>query len=445
MLRLYPFFLVGLTFILYGPPSRAEDILQVYRDAALNDPTLAASAANLQATRETKPQARALLLPNVNALAEGARSFNVRSSSLGGDRNFNSHQVGVQLTQPIFNQSSLVRLRQADSTISQAEAEFASAEQDLLLRTAEGYFGVLEALDTLTSVIANKNATAQQLEQANRRFEVGLITITDVFEAQARFDQEVANEIVARNDLANSLEALRTITDKYYDELFELNEKAPFPPPDPADPKAWVKQAMANNPDIRSAMFGVDTSRENINLQKADHYPTLDLNAEYFNTDNGLINQNGQRVGLQLSIPIFQGGAVVSRTREAAYQHEASKETLEGVQRDVVRQAQDSYRGVVASISRIEALDQTRISSKSSVEATEAGFDVGTRTIVDVLNEHRDLFQAERDYSVSRYVYILNFLRLKAAAGELTVKEFEAINAWLVKPKPDQFGMLNKP
>ncbi len=227
MFRLYRFFLVGSIAILCSHPAWAENILQVYRDALLNDPELAASGADLQASRETKPQARALLLPNVNAVGDQSRNFNVRSNTSSGDRNFNSHQYGVQLTQPIFNKSSLVRLRQADSTISQAEAGFDSTEQDVLLRTAQGYFNVLAALDTLTSVTANKNATAQQLEQANRRFEVGLITITDVYEAQARFDSDVASEIVARNDLANSLEALRTITNKYYDELYILNEKAP--------------------------------------------------------------------------------------------------------------------------------------------------------------------------------------------------------------------------
>ena len=444
MLRTHSLLSAGLMAWLVYQPSQAADLLQVYRQAYANDTQIRAAAADLQASQETIPQARALLLPNLNATGQQNRNFGVSSSPIQRNTEFDSYNYSVGVTQPLFNQGNFVRQRLAKSTVEQADANFAAAEQELILRTAQRYFDVLTALDTLNAVIANKNATAQQLEQANRRFEVGLITITDVYEAQARFDLSVANEIVARNDLADRLESLRQLTNQYHDELSELDQKAPFKPPTPADPEAWVQLALEHNPRIHGAAFGTETARENVNLQKAGHYPSLDLQANYTDQDSGEISQSGSQIGLQLNIPLYLGGAVVSRTREAAYQYESAKENLEGVQRDTIRQVRDSYRGVLAAISRIKALEQARISNKSSLEATQAGFDVGTRTIVDVLDQQRFLYEAERNYSVERYIYIISFLSLKQAAGQLKEGDLKAVNDWLIKPKPGQFAMLPK-
>jgi outer membrane protein len=443
MSRLRRFLNACLIASLFYQASWAADLLQAYRQAAESDPVLKAADARLLATKEVKPQAKALLLPNVVASGTLNRNFdvNVESSfpgTSGGSGSFNSHNVGITLTQPLFDQQAWVRFRQADSVINQAEADFLVAQQDLILRLAQAYFGVLSAQDTLSATTANKEAIARQLEQAKRRFEVGLITITDVLEAQARYDLAVTSEIDARNALADSWEALRVLTGQNYTELHRLNEKAPFDPPKPENPDAWVIQALKTNPQLFSSAFAIETARENINLQKAGHYPTVDLTANYFDSESDNIGSNGAQIGVQFNVPIYLGGAVVSRTREAAFQYEAARENLDSIKRQVIRQIRNYYRGVIASISRIKSLDRARTSNESALEATQAGFDVGTRTIVDVLDAQRELYLARRDYSVARYDYILNYLNLLQAAGTVSQESLAKINVWLVPPSKAQ-------
>lgn len=452
MFRLCLFFQAILFAGVYCQVTWGQDLLQIYQQAAQSDPSLKAADAERLATREIKPQAKALLLPNVVASGSWERNFNVDSESSfsstpntegsqgAGSLNnnsdsFNNSRVGISLTQPLFDQEARVRVRQSESVINQAEADFLAAQQDLILRVAESYFDVLAAQDTLTAATANKSAIDRQHEQAQRRFEVGLITITDVFEAQARFDLAVADEINARNLLSNRWEALRELTGQYHDKLYRLNNKAPFEPPDPPDPDAWVNQALQTNPQLISSSFRVETARENVNLQKSGHYPTLDLKAGYFDNDTGNSETSGAQIGLELNVPIYQGGAVISRTKEAAFLYVAAKENLEATQREINRRVQDAYRGVLTTISRIKALDQARTSNASSLEATEAGFDVGTRTIVDVLNAQRELFLARRDYSVARYEYVLDYLRLLQASGQISQKHLQGVNKWLIPPE----------
>jgi outer membrane protein len=224
---------------------------------------------------------------------------------------------------------------------------------------------------------------------------------------------------------------LRSITGQYYEDLHELSDRMPLRPPDPPDPEAWVELALETNPDVLSAAFAVETARENIQLQRSGHYPTVDLTAGFADSDTGRLERSGGRVGVQFNFPLYQGGAVNSRTREAAYDYEAAKERLEGEQRESFRDARNGYRGVVAAIASVRAFDRARISNKTGLEATEAGFEVGTRTIVEVLNSQSDLFRARRDYSVSRYAYILSFLQLKRAAGLVSVDDFRLIDTWL--------------
>jgi len=427
--------LAGLLLLTCTQAGWAQNLLQVYREAVEGDPQIKESDAQRQANQELKPQARALLLPDFRASGTVDRRFGV-DGNRRTKSSFSAQDVTVSLVQPLFDQSARVQVRQAEAIVNQSEAEYIVAVQDLILRTAQRYFDVLAAQDTLTFVTADKEAIGRQLEQANRRFEVGLITITDVLEAQARFDLAVADEIRARNGLADAVEALRELTGIVYesDELFVVNEEAPFDPPDPADPELWVREALRNNPRILSAAFAVESARENINLQKAGHYPTLDLVGTYFNNEVGDLDESGNSIGLQLNVPFYQGGAVVARTREAAYQHEAAKQRLENEQRAVIRQVRDSFRGLVASTSRIKALDRARVSNESGLEATQAGFEVGTRTIVDVLDAQRDLFEARRNYSVERYSYIINYLSLRQGAGVVDVTDLEAINRWLQPP-----------
>ena len=378
MFRLQHTLLAGVIFLLASHTASAVGLLEAYQQAAAGDPTLRQAAANRQASLEAKPQARALSLPNINASAEEDLNFGVRGPGVD-DSSFFGYGLNINLVQPLYNRGNLVQQRQAESVVNQAEADFLSAQQDLILRVAERYFDVLARQDDLTFTLADKDAIARQLEQAKRRFEVGLITITDVHEAQARFDLATADEIIARNNLSDSQEALREVTGQYYEELNGLSERMPLNTPEPADPKSWTTQAMQQNPQLQSAAFAVESARENVNLQQAGHYPNLDLIANSSHNDlNNTSSSGGNSISLQLSIPIYQGGAVTSRTREASFQHEASKEFLEGQQRAVVRQVRDAYRGLEAAISRVKALNQAQVSNQSALEATEAGFEVGT-------------------------------------------------------------------
>lgn len=427
--------LAGIIAVLCGSPAGAEDLLQVYRQALDSDPTLKAAAASREAAQETKPQARALLLPSVGVAADQGYSFGI-SGSPTGQSSFGSHNYAISLTQPIYNRGSQVRQRLAGAVVEQSDVDFHNAQNDLILRLSQGYFGVLAALDNLTYATAAKNAFARQLEQANRRFEVGLATITDVYDAQARFDAAVSVEIDYINKLADAREFLRQLTGQDYAQLNLLSERMPLALPQPNDPEEWVRMALENNLRLRSAGYGVDQARENIDLQKAGHYPKLDLGLSRVNLDNSVTDTTSSQVNLQLTIPLYSGGAVSSQARQAAYNYEAARQSLENLQRDTIRTVRNAYRGQEAAISQIKALDQTRVSTRSALEANQAGYEVGTRTIVDVLNAERDVYLAEANYAQARYSYIANFLILRQAAGQLSEADLTEINGWLGGSRP---------
>lgn len=427
--------LVGFTILIIIPAARAQGILEVYDQSLQSDPALQRANEDRLANQESLPQARALQLPRLDAFGSLSRSY-ISNAPANTDSSFNSSDLRLSMRQPLYNRANKIRVKQAEFIVNQADANYTTAEQDLIIRVAQRYFDVLEARDTLVFVTADKNATARQLEQAQRRFEVGLITITDVQEAQARFDLATADEIVAINDLADAKEALREITSVYYNDLNLLTDRMPLVMPEPADPEAWVNLALQNNPAVISASLGAETSRENVDLQRANRYPTVDLAASVASNNDAqrALASRPAQVGIEVTIPIYEGGAKSSRIREAAYQYESAKETLEIRQRDVIRRVRNSYRGIDAAIRRVNALNQAVTSNRSGLEATQAGFDVGTRTIVDVLDAQRDLFSAQRDYAVSRYRYVIFFLQLKQAAGVVDREELEIINGWLDPP-----------
>jgi outer membrane protein len=429
MLNLFPrILMLGAMVSVPVSSSWGISLLEVYQQAVINDTTLHQAAANRQANQEVKPQARALMLPQIGAGATVTQEFasSPSDSLLNGNAN-------IQLTQALYNRGNWALIRQAGSTVEQADADYLSSQQELIFRVAQSYFNVLLAGDDLTFTRADKNAIDRQLNQAKERFEVGLITITDVQEAQARYDLVVADEITATNNLADRKEELREITGEYYENLAGLSDRMPLTVPEPQDIEAWEQLARDNSPILDSANFTVDIARENIELQRSDHYPTLDLVTGYSDTRFELdeLNSRGGQIGLQLQIPIYTGGAVNSRTREAAYQHESAKEFREGRLRAVIRELRNSYRGLQAAISRVHALDQARVSNRGSLDATQAGFEVGTRTIVDVLDAQRELYRAERDYAEARYAYILNLLRLKQAAGIINEQDVVLVDGWL--------------
>jgi len=416
----------------------AGGLLDNYLLARDNDPQLKAADATRLAQGETKDQSVALLLPNISL------SANTDDVSTDTDSNFafnpsrqedfNTHGYSLTLTQPVYHHDYWVGLRQADATVAQAEADYGVAKQDLMIRLSSSYFDLLAAQDNLDFARAEKEATSRQLEQAKQRFEVGLIAITDVHEAQAQYDLTVAQEISADNLLANARESLQEITGQYEQAPQLLQAEIPLLSPDPVDIEQWVNKATKQNLGLKSAQFAREVASEETNRQRSGHFPTLDVvaNRNISNSNSNFGSESEtDRISLQLNVPIFAGGAVNSRTRQAAYRAEAAKQTLLQTRRSVVRQTRNAYLGVIAEISRVKALNQAVISSAKAYEATQVGFEVGTRTIVDVLLSQRELFRAKRDFARSRYDYILNTLRLKQAAGTLAQSDIAAINAWL--------------
>jgi len=416
----------------------AGGLLDNYLLARDNDPQLKAADATRLAQGETKDQSVALLLPNIGISANTDKTSSETKSNFAfnpsRDETFSSKGYSLVLTQPVYHHDYWVGLRQADATVAQAEADYGTAKQDLMIRLASGYFDLLAAQDNLDFARAEKEATARQLEQAKQRFEVGLIAITDVHEAQAQYDLTVAQEISADNLLSNAREALQEITGQYEQAPQLLQAEIPLLSPEPNDIEQWVKKATDQNLGLKSAQFARQVASEETNRQRSGHYPTLDVVASTSHSESNSAfgsERDTDQISLQLNVPLFAGGAVSSRTRQAAYRAEAAKQTLLQTRRSVVRQTRNAYLGVIAEVSRVKALKQAVVSSAKANEATQAGFEVGTRTIVDVLLSQRELFRAKRDYARSRYDYILNTLRLKQAAGSLAQPDIAAIDAWL--------------
>ncbi len=452
-----------LALLLVTTPGRAETLWDVYQMARQNDPQLREAEASRMAAREAKPQARGALLPQISGTAsfgqdetDSTRS-GVSFGSVGGltDSAFRTDKDDwqVQLRQTVFRWDQWVRFRQADKEVLQADIDYRVAELALYTRVADAYFNVLAAEDTLAANIAAREAIARQLEQAQKRFEVGLIAITDVQEAQSGYDQSIAAEILAKRQLANSKEVLREIVGDYPGDLAKPKDEFPLLPPTPADEDQWVETALQQNLSLQSAQLGAEIARDDISIARAGHLPTVDLVGShtdnrqrgnqnvFFDSDppgGGTFTIGGQAfdsetdsISLQVALPIFSGGATSSRVQQSVYQHRAAKERLERTARQTERATRDAYLAVTSEISRVKALQQALKSAQTALQATEAGFEVGTRTTVDVLDARRQLYQAETNYARSRYDYIVNVVKLKEATGALAEPDLQKINAWL--------------
>lgn len=416
----------------------AADLSAVYALAQQNDPGLRAAQAIREAALEARPLARSQLLPEIGLTGDISYSSRDVDGAIAGsyDDDFGSGNAAVQLVQPLFRKDRQIQLDQADDQVAQADVDLTTAEQDLIVRVTEAYFGVLSAQDTLRFTEADVKAIARQLDQAKQRFEVGLIAITDVNEAQARFDQARADAIVAENSVDNAIESLLEITGTPTGPLAGLREGIMLDPPNPASLDEWTETALANNPSVISAQFDADIARKEVERQDAGDLPTLDLVGSYglARSDSRVgVDANDATIGLQLAIPLYTGGGVDAATRQARFQYNATQQVLEQRRREVKTQVRNAYRGILANISRVKALEATEISVQSALEASEAGFEVGTRTLVDVLDTQRDLFRARRDLAVSRYDYVLNFLSLLQAAGTLSDENVSTANQWLVE------------
>jgi outer membrane protein len=423
----------------------AEDLVQVYQLAEGQDPVLKGTEASYAAVKELRPQARArLALPVIGATGNtfyNNEDVSVDDASvfgLGGESDYNTRGYAINLTQPVYHYDRYMQLKQADARIRQAELELDATRQDLMVRAAERYFVVLAAIDNVTFARAEKEALGRQLDQTQQRFDVGLIAITDVQEAKAGYDRAVADEIAAVKLLDDAREALRELTNEYPGELAALGEQMPLVAPEPADAQQWVDTAVKQNLRIAAADAATQVAAQEIKVQYAGHLPTLDIVGSHGTDVSGGGRFGGTTtdlsvIGLALNVPIYEGGQVQSRTREASYRHEESLQVLEEQRRSVVRSAKDSYEGVISGISRVQALQQAVVSSQTALEATQAGYEVGTRTAVDVVAQERNLYGAKRDYAAARYNYVLDTIRLKQAAGTLAPPDLDEINGWLVQ------------
>jgi outer membrane protein len=430
--------LIGL--LSFGPAS-AEDLLEVYDLAVESDPVLREAEQSLFATREVKPQARALLLPQLGVVGEADyQNDSVRSvSSLTGtstSRNdtYDSQAARAVLSQSVYDRARWIGLEQADDTIARAEAQFRDAEIELMVRTTEAYFDVLRAADLVRVNESLVRANERQLEQSRQRFEVGLVAITDVNESQAAYDRSRADLISAENLLDNAWEALRRIVGPISVPLARLGEKLPLAPPEPNDIDEWAATAVQNNYAVIAALESVEVARKQIEIERSGHYPTLSLDAGYDMARSGAdfgVDRDTAFVGLTLNIPIYQGGAVTSRTRQAGYDLGAAQDRLDQARRQVIEGAKNAFRGVLSSISDVQARQAAIVSARSALESTQAGLEVGTRTQVDVLNAQRNLFQAEFEYFSARYQYIINGVRLHQATSTLSREVLAKGNGWL--------------
>lgn len=421
----------------------ADTLLDIYKLATASDPQLRQAEAAYHAVAETKTQARAQLLPQIALGANLSRDRQDVTSVTNSPFPFQpftfystTKGYDLSLSQALYHRDLFVQLREADASTAQAEANYQAAQQDLEVRATDRYFKVLAAADNLDFAQAEKKANQHLLEQAQQRFDVGLIAITDVQEAKAAYDLSVAKEITAENQLAIAKEELREVTGKFHASLQPLKEDVPLPSPEPANIDKWVETALQQNYQLIAAQSAVDKAREDVELNRADHYPRLDAVASYGYNDVsaslfGGSETNDAKIGLQFSLPLYQGGGTSSRVQAAVYRLTQAKEALEQQRRSTDRQTRSAYLTVLDAINSVSALKQALVSTQSALDATQAGYEVGTRTIVDVLQSQSNLFDAQRNYAQARYNYIVSSLQLKQAAGLLVPADLEEVNRWL--------------
>ena len=429
-------FLLGMLLGFWHTSVYAQDLVQIYQLALESDTVLKQAETNRMAIGENEDQAIAKLLPTLGLSANSAwnRLTNTKSRPTfqgAGTQEYWDNGFTLNLTQPVFHWDYWVELTQADNQIAQAEALYQDEVQSLMVRVSEAYFNILAAEESLAFTQAEKEAIEQQLEQAEQRFNVGLIAMTDVYEARAAFDKAVAELIRMQNELDNNKERLREIIGPVEFNLLALNAHLPLNSPEPNNSDEWGKIAENQNLKVLAALNDAEVSRKAIELQQSGHYPTVDIVGAYTLTDNNSsfgLRGDQERIGVQLNLPLFAGGMVNSRTRQAQYRYVQAKEKLNGVRRAVDRQVKDAYRGVISSIGQVNALQASVTSMQNALEATEAGLEVGTRTMVDVLKNQSDLYEAKRNYARARYDYLINGLKLKQSASVVNVQDVAAIN-----------------
>jgi outer membrane protein len=430
------------------PLATQTSLMGVYQAAVKNNSDLAAAAAELSARQESVPQARSALLPQLNAAVvnENTRT-NLDQPEFTLERSGNSYQAN--LSQPLFNAAAWFQLQVANATSDQAAVEFSATQQNLILQTAEAYYNVLERQDNLAVSKAEETAFKRQLEQASERFDVGLSDKTDVLEAQASYDTARANRLLSESFVEDAFQALTTLTNQTYVALHGLKHTLPILPPTPMDAQAWVDTSVQQNLQLQASNFALEAAKQSLNQSKSGHAPTISAVASYAKGDNdslGFINSGmspltniapyrsdaeQSSIGVQLNMPLYSGGLTSSQVRQSYDVLQQTEFQQESLRRQIVQNARDLFRAVNTSVDQVSARMLTITSNKSALEATQIGYEVGTRDIVDVLNAQRQLFTSVRNYNTARYSYIISNLRLKLTAGTLSPGDLEELDKYL--------------
>lgn len=419
-------------------PVMGADLLETYQQAKANDPGWRAAQASRLAGAEKAPQGRSLLLPTLGLSAATSESDQqVIMPSTNNNYRYGTDSYNILLTQPLYRKQNFAAYAQGIAGANIAEHEFELARQDLILRATLAYFDVLAAQDVLDFAVTEKDAIGRQLALARRNFNVGSATLVDVHEAQARYDLVAAQQITAANDLEVRKEALRALIGTAPAALARLESRIELQPPDPADMEQWVQTAATQSPRIKAQQETLEIARQEVERNSGGHYPTLDLTASRAWSDAGgsvqgfAIESTTNQIGLQFQMPLYQGGGIASRVREAAALLDETSQRLEQARRQVAQQTREAYLAVISGMARVQALEQARLSNERALESTVIGYERGLRTGVDVLNAQRELFRTRRDLSQARYDYLISRLRLKAAAGVLQEPDLEDINRLL--------------
>ena len=434
----------GLLVSIASQSTQAADLVSIYREAQTADAVYAGARASYMAGQEKLPQGRAGILPAVTLSSYtqfNDRELQIRNGASPSGARFNSNSLNVTATQPLFRLQNWITYEQAKNQISQTEAAFLQVAQDLIVRVAQAYFDVLLAENNVALAAAQKTAFAEQLAQAKRNFEVGTATITDANDAQARHDLAASQEIAAGNDLEVKKQTLRQITGRLPPELAKLSSRFTPALPNPNNMDNWVEQSTVSSLQVRVAQATADIASQEVAKTRSGHLPTLDAVASYTDTAQGVGTLTGppgfentvKYIGLQLALPIYQGGLVNSKVREARANEEKARQDLENTRRTVALNTRSAFLGVTNGVAQIKALEAALVSSQSSLDSTKLGQEVGVRTQVDVLNSTQQLISTRRDFAQAIYAYAINVLKLKAAAGTLTEDDLAYVNAWLEK------------
>lgn len=424
------------------PLAHAEDLLAAYRLAQASDPTFASAQYTLEGIREKIPQARAGLLPVavVTGNDGNTRADTEFTNVPPVDRNMKAWGWNLQLTQPIVRVGNVYAYRESAYVVQQAEAQYAQARQDLLLRVAQAYFGVIVATDAIGAADSQVAALEEQLAQVKRGLQLGTHSLTDIDDTKSRLGSARSQRVAAQNDLENAKAELEKVTGKRIENVAILQPTVIPPPPEPADSRAWIDQARASNPAVQAQTAALEAARLDIKKNRAEHLPTLDLVANVGSNysshslstpDDFSTRVKQHEVGVQLNVPLYAGGAVNSKVREAFANMQKTQADLEAARRQAATDAQQAYAGVTNGLAQIEALNVAVDSGQSAVKGNRAGYRLGIRINIDVLNAEQQLFTAQRDLSKARYETLLQGFKLKAAAGTLTETDLLAVNAML--------------